>query len=203
MIAQNAFSLLLATLVAADLAQSGLKVVQLFRTPDLVAGVSPLDSFSTPSAAAAILKEEAETLLFDYAAARDAACASDRSATHGSRQIMKEQHPEADLVSRIQPLEKLYTTVQDLNLELYQKLLVVYSENHLENELVDTFLLLLQNAPERPEVLSWVRIALDCSQHCGRTEELEDAVHHALRFHPNLKTAAPLADLMQACEAAH
>jgi hypothetical protein len=99
-------------------------------------------------------------------------------------------------------LEKLYANVEHLNLELYQKLLLVYSENQFDNKLIDTFLRLLEDAPDRPEVLSWVRIALDSSLRCDRSEEVEDALRHALRFHRNLKTAEPLEALVRAWESA-
>jgi hypothetical protein len=215
-LARGAFCLLLAGLVLADLARSGIEAGQYLRTPILLAGVSPLDSFSKPSTAAAILKQEAETLLFEYTEARNATSTQDPSVMEGSRHAANQGQPathpihftgfargSALEVARIRPLERLQVTAQNLNLELYQDLLFVYSENHFDNELVDTFLRLLRVSPECPEVLQWVRAALDSSQPCGRTMEVEDALQHTLRFHPTLKTAAQLAALKQSWDAEH
>jgi hypothetical protein len=215
-VVRGAFFLLLGGLVLIDLARSGIKAGQYFRMPVLLAGVSPLDSFSEPSTAAAILKQEAEMLLFEYTEARNGASAHYPSVRQnpkrGANQGQPASYPlqfsgfergSALDVARIRPLEKLQATVQNLNLELYRDLLVVYSENHFDNELVDTFLRLLRVSPECPEVLQWVRIALDSSQPCGRTEEVQDALQHTLRFHPTLKTAAQLAALKQSWDAEH
>jgi hypothetical protein len=215
-VARDGYCLLLAALIVADLARYGFRVGQYLRTPVLVAGVSPLDSFSEPSTAAAILKQEAESLLFDYTEARDTVWSSAASAGHDSRPTGSRGNVESNPsrfagcargsvleVSRIRPLEELQATIQDLNLEVYQKLLVVYSENHLDNELLDTFLRLLEVAPDCPEVLDWVRIALDSSQHCDRTEEVQEALLHTIRFHPTLKTAPRLAALKESWETTH
>jgi hypothetical protein len=96
------------------------------------------------------------------------------------------------VVSRIQPLEELRAMIQDLSVDLDRKLLVLYSENRFENQLLDRFLQFLHEAPERQELLIGAPSLLDCSRRCGRTEELEDAVRHLARFHPNLKTAKEL-----------
>jgi hypothetical protein len=210
----NSCYLLLAILIFADLARSGFRASEYLHGPVLVAGVSPLDSFSEPSTAAAILKEEAEKLLFEYTEARNAAWSGeipvglDSVQTGAQTSVESNPHRFAGFVrgsalelSRVRPLEKLQITVRDLNLEVYQKLLVVYSENHFDNELVNTFLNLLNDAPERPEVLDWVRITLERSQDCQRTQEVQDALQHTLRFHPDLKTAVRLRDLKETWDA--
>jgi hypothetical protein len=215
-VARDGYCLLLAALIVADLARFGFKAVQYLHAPVLMAGVSPLDSFSEPSTAAAILKQEAESLLFDYTEARNKVWSSAASAGHDPRPTNNEGNIESNPsrfagcvrgsafeVARIRPLQELQTTVQDLNLDVYQKLLVVYSENHFDNELLDTFLRLLQVAPERPELLDWVRIALDSSQHCDRTAEVEEALVHTIRFHPTLNTASRLAALKESWEITH
>src|SRR5215468_5540421 len=84
-VSRNISYLLLAALIAGDLARSGFMAAQYLHTPVLVAGVSPLDSFSEPSTASAILKQEAEALLLDYTEARNAAWSScEVSGDHGS-----------------------------------------------------------------------------------------------------------------------
>jgi hypothetical protein len=205
MIAGRTSYLLLAALIVAGLARSGFKAGQYLYAPVLMAGVSPLDSFSEPSTAAAILKQEAESLMFVYTEARDTELSRVALADHGSRPIRFAGFARGSVleVSRIRPLEDLQATVQDLNVDVYQKLLVVYSQNHFDNELLDTFLRLLQVAPERPEVLGWVRTALDSSQHCDRREELQEALVHTIRFHPTLRTAPRLAALKESWEVTH
>jgi Glu-tRNA(Gln) amidotransferase subunit E-like FAD-binding protein len=178
---RSAFLLVLTAFVSAELMQSAFHASQFFRTPHLVAGVSPLDSFSQPAVASAILKEQAEQLLFDYTQVRDSAS-------------------KANLLSSIRPLQNLHAGVRYVDIDLVEKLLVVYSDNHFDRELVDSFLQFLQSAPESPEVLQWVRYALDSAEHCNRTEEVEDAIRHVVRFHPNLKTTGQLNALMQAWE---
>jgi hypothetical protein len=213
-VARGAFYVLLGGLVLADLGRSAIKAGRYFRTPVLLAGISPLDSFSEPAIAAAILKQEAEKLLFEYTEARNDASTPDASVVEGFQHAASQGQPATNPIhfagfvrgsaldaARIRPLEKLQGTVQNLNVELYQELLVVYAENHFDNELVDTFLRFLRVAPECPEVLQWVRTALDSSQPCGRTEEVQDALQHTLRFHPTLKTAAQLAALKRSWDA--
>ncbi len=210
-VARSAFYLLLAAMIAVDVTRSAFQAGQFFRKPDPAADVAPLDSFSEPALAAAILKQQAESC---YTRARNAAWDFALSPLHDPRQAGNRRQPGGGpaglagsgrgvppAVSWLQPLEELRATIQDLDVNLDRKLLVVYSENRLENQLLDRFLQFLHEAPERPEVLDWVPSSLDCSGHCGRTEELEDAVGHLVRFHPNLKTAKQLTARVQAWEA--
>jgi hypothetical protein len=90
--------------------------------------------------------------------------------------------------------------VRDLHLNLDQKLLVIYSENNLDDEFLNLFLQMFQGAPDCPEALSWARCALDCSQHLHRTQEVEEAIRHLLHFHSELKTAAQLTILLELWE---
>jgi hypothetical protein len=208
---KSVFYLLLAAMIAVDLARSAFRAGQFFRKPDSVADVCLLDSFSEPAVAAAILKQRAESC---YAQARNGAWDPAHSAVHDPRPAGNDQPPRhapagpagfgsgsPPVGSWIQPLEELRATIQDLNVDLDQKLLVVYSENRLENQLLDLFLQLLHEAPERQEVLNWLPSSLDCSRRCGRTEELEDAVRCLVRFHPDLKTARQLTARVRAWEA--
>jgi len=207
---KSVFYLLLAALIAVDLTRSAFRAGRLFRKPDAVADVS-LDSFSEPAIAAGILKHQAESC---YAQARTAAGDFALSPVHDPRQARNDQPPRGGPVGPagfgrgspavapgIQSLEELRAMTQDLNVDLDGKLLVLYSENRLEDQLLDRFLQLLHEAPESQELLIWVPFLLDCSRRVGRTEEMEDAVRHLVRFHPNLKTAKELTALVQAWEA--
>jgi len=210
-VGRRAFYLLLAALVAVDLTRSAFHAAQWLRKPDPVADVAALDSFSEPALAAAILKQRAESC---YTQARNAAWDSALSPFHDPLQAGNGRRPGQNAAGLAGPgrgfppvapwlaaLEELRATIQDLDVDLDQKLLVIYSEHRLDNQLLDRFLQFLHEAPERKEVLEWVPSSLDCSQHCGRTEELADALQHLVRFHPNLKTAKRLSARVQAWEA--
>jgi hypothetical protein len=209
--ARSAFYLLLAALIAVELTRSAFQAATFFRKPDPVADVWGLDSFSEPALAAAILKQRAESC---FAQARNAAWDYDLSPVHDPRQAANGLRQDRGFAGLAGPergsppqvpwlahLEELRATIQDLNIDLDQKLLVIYSENRLENQFLDRFLQLLCEAPNRQEVLDWAPASLECSLHCGRTEELEDALRHLARFHPNLKTTKRLAARVQAWEA--
>jgi hypothetical protein len=191
----------------ADLAQSGFRAVLYFHNSGLTPGVTYLDSFSEPSMAVAILKQEAEKLMMNYTQARDEASTlqvpmtvqpapsvhSNHSAFNPSTIQFRGFARGSPLeTSSIQPIERLHAAVRDLEIELELKLLVIDWENSFEHELVDGFLLLLRQAPENLEALEWLPTALDSAQHCGRTEEVEDALQEALLFHPHLKTAVQM-----------
>jgi len=213
-IVRSTFYLLLAALIAVHLIRIAFNDSRFFRAADPLGGASSLDSFSEPATAAVILKRQAESLLLDYTEARNAA--SEVAPTYLPNHREVDSHNKvpqeytgfagfgrgsASEVSRIQPLEQLHATMQDMTIDLDQKLLVVFSENHFENQLLDRFLQFLQEAPERPAVLEWVNRALDYSRDCGRTEELEDALEHTVRFHPELKTTRQLKALVESWEA--
>lgn len=85
-VVRSVFYLLLAALIAVDLTRTAFNASRFFRAPDVLAGVSPLDSFSEPATAAAILKRQAESLLFDYTEARNSASEVALSRIHDPRQ---------------------------------------------------------------------------------------------------------------------
>jgi hypothetical protein len=209
-IVRGGFYLLLGTLVGIDLAGSGFNASQYFHKSRPVERISALDSFSAPSTAVVVLRQEAEALLFDYTESRDNAwdIRDSRPAIKTDVELDKVdrfrgfRRGSSPEITTIRPLEMLQASVRSLDLDLCQKLLMIYSENHYENELVDTFLRMLKT-PECPEVLQWVRIALDCSQRCNRTAEVLDALQHTLRFHPNIRTAESLDTLLQAWQKKH
>jgi hypothetical protein len=188
---RKGFYLLLSALILVDLTTSGYGLVRyLFSAPQLTE-VPMLDSFSPSSTAVAALKKEAKVLLLDYTEARDSAGPSgNTSSTKGS----------VDKASSVRRIEKLQAMIRDVDLEITQELLLVYHENKRDNELVSTFLGLLQEFPESPEVLEWVRITLTSSQRCGRTREVQAVLEHTVRYFPTLKTQPQLIALMREWE---
>jgi hypothetical protein len=212
-VVRSVFFSLLATLIALDLAVSVFKAGQFLRRSRPVSGISSLDSFSSSGTAVALLNQEAERLFADYIQARDDMSEDERALVLGPAQVRADS-PEVSKpigfprfsknlrgeASWFQPLVDLRATVRDLHLNLDQKLLLIYSENHLDDEFLNLFLQMFQGAPDCPEALEWVRCALDCSQHLHRTQEVEEAIRHQLRFHSELKTAAQLAFLLEEWE---
>ena len=205
------FYILLGSLILVDLTASGFRAVQNLFTVPQSNEILKFDSFSAPSVALATLDKQAKILLSDYTDARNSAV-SEYSALGAQVEPAINPgrggfsgFPRGSIVemTRIKPIEELHALVQDLNLELEQQLLLIDYENHYENELINTFLSLLREAPESPEILSWVSIALDCSQRCSRTEEVQDALAHLLRYHPNLKTSAQITALKADWQRAH
>jgi hypothetical protein len=176
-----------------------------FRPDDLRDGVAFFDSFSDPSVACAILKQEAERLLLIYcehfdheqaAKARQAGAGRELAAQLATHQMADPLPATGDRpglqTSVIQSLTAFDAQVQDLNLDLGRKLLVIYARQHLWNEFLDRYLQIVRERPGRDEVLVWARLALDCSRKCGRAEEVADVLQHVVRFHPESRTAERL-----------
>jgi hypothetical protein len=65
---------------------------------------------------------------------------------------------------------------------------------------LDSYLGLLREDTGAPDVVTWEWSALNCSRECGRTEELVDALQHAIRFHPELKTHHGLSETLDSWE---
>jgi hypothetical protein len=79
-------------------------------------------------------------------------------------------------------MRALDAQVQELALDLDHMLLATYFQNHLWNEFVDRFLQFAQKSPGRAHTLAWAWSALECSQKCGREEEVTDFLRHRARF---------------------
>ncbi len=211
------FNLLLLLFVFWLLADPEWRVRQFLRSSNSP-GEQPieLDSFSRPCIARAVLANEAERLLGAYTGARDG---------HDELQALLQQKPELfgkqtlhyaaqlteDAVkdyfipqsSTIGPLEDLHQQIEELHGDLDRKLLVVYSQNGRWNEFLDRYLHLLRTEPEHRAVLNWVRTALVCSQRCGRSDELLDALGDVIRFHGDLKTVPSLRATLNEWRSAH
>lgn len=196
---RNWLYLSLTVLVLLDLLDTAARFGQSFRTADVLAGVAPLDSFSEPAIAATLLRREADTLFSSFTEARNdaeypGAIPLNQAATSRMRNPPDAGGPKLSEMSAaesqlLQRLEKLRATIRELNQEIDEKLLVIDTKTRNANELVDCFLELLHNCPERPEILEWVGPALDSAASSGRSDELRDALEHVLRFQRSLPTA--------------
>jgi hypothetical protein len=165
---------------------------------DLANCAPALDSFSEPSVALAVLKQEAELLMLSYderkaqaEAARAASlwngvAASDRTAFGlGSNWSGVLNSPAARQAAALKLLAKLHAEVEDLEMDLNRKLLTAYSQNASCNEFLDCYVRLVQQLPAPSAVALWTPYALECARKCGRGEEVTDALHHAIRFQQN------------------
>lgn len=197
--------LALIALEACRLAATSTKTGDAFRPDDLLDGIASFDSFSEPSVACAILRQEAERLQLVYrehqdqevtSQARLARLGVEPAARPGTGQTSDPLMPSGNQAgwqaSSIQSLNALDAQVQDLERSLSRTLLMVYAHQHLWNEFVDRYLQLVREGPAREEVVVYFRCALDCSLKCGRTEEVVDLLRHIVRFHPELNTAERL-----------
>jgi hypothetical protein len=171
--------------VAAASSRSG----QPFRPDELGDGVAVFDSFSEPSVACAILRQEGERLLSVYCEQWCAEQATQAGQAGAGRELAAQPGTQASVIQSLTGLDR---QVQDFNFNLGLNLLVVYARQHLWNEFVDRYLQIVQERPGRGEIVTWARVALDCSQKCGRAEEVADVLEHVVRFHPELRTAEGL-----------
>jgi len=175
--------------------------------------VHEFDSFSRPSIAAAILKQEAGRLFV--------ACAEQQGelgeagelglgSVHQPRATASRHPPGPDKgrsdghstagvpqAPAIQPLASLRQENQELGIDLDRKLIAVYYQNCSWNACLDCYLHLLQGAPENPVVVCWARTALLVSEKSGRTDEVLDAMQHVTRFHRDVKTARGLTSVVE------
>ena len=130
--ARSAFYLLLATLIAVEVTRSAFQAARFFHKPDPVADCRDWIPFPNQPSTAAILKQRAESC---YAQARNAAWDYALSPVHGPRQAangLRQDRGFAGLagpdrgsppqVPWLAPLEELRATIQDLNIDLDQKL---------------------------------------------------------------------------------
>ncbi len=193
--------LLLLALLVWRLAGDGFNPNRLFRVPDLANSAPALDSFSEPSVGLAVLKQEAERLMLVYDQDSDqvkasrsvplqAGVATGTRAEPGSisSSPLAFRLPAAPEVSALEGFLTLRANVRDLDLELDWKLMEVYCLNDWYDEFLDCYLQLVTQLPldHKPGIEVWTSYALGCAEKCGRPEEVTDALHHAIRFHPKL-----------------
>ena len=199
------FCLALTVLLVYRLAAVSAKTSDPLRPGDLLDDPTSFDAFSEPSVACAILRQEAERLLWVYREDWDREQASQRQRNGGdvepgarpgagqSTELLTTSANRSGLQTpSIESLRVLDAQVQDVQLSLTLKLLLVYADYQMWNEFVDRYLQLLREWPGRSDSALFVNLALEGAEKCGRTEELADALQHIARFHPELKSCDDL-----------
>jgi hypothetical protein len=210
------FCLLLLALLGWRLAEGGFNPSRIFRAGDAVDSTSLLDSFSEPSVGLAVVKREAERLMINYTQNRDEvemhqlaqlpqlsySAAVGTSLAPGSVESWPAavKNAAAREAFALKQLAKLRAEVQDLELDLELKLMTAYSYRESCNELLDCYLRLVQQAPERPWVQWWRQSALECARKCGREEELADALRHVIQFQEGLYGAGEMRTVLEEWE---
>jgi hypothetical protein len=167
------------TVLVAPLAGPRSLASRFFPPADLADGPPPLDSFSAPAVACAILEQETQRLW-----------RADQIARLDQVQNSPGQHGRKVAQPGSQPLMALAARVQDLALDLNSQLMGVELEDQSWDGVVDRYLSLIYQAPERNEARAWARCALDCARQCGRAAEVAGAMRHVLRSRPQLRGAA-------------
>jgi hypothetical protein len=203
------FCLALTVLLVYRLAAVSAKTSDPLRPGDLLDDPTSFDAFSEPSVACAILRQEAERLLWVYREDWDREQASQRQRNGGdvepgarpgagqSTELLTTSANRSGLQTpSIESLRVLDAQVQDVQLSLTLKLLLVYADHQMWNEFVDRYLQLPREGPGRAKAALFVRLALDCSEKCGRTEEVVDALQHMVRFHPELKSSEGVKEVL-------
>ena len=155
-------------------------------------GLSQLDSFSEPAVAATLLKFEANRVFSDYIEHLDAPLPAP-AVEVGS------VGPHLDTL--LAGLEELHHQVRDLDTDLDHMLIAVYQKNSLEKEFLEHYLEHLRTHQEDPFLVSAAWQALVRAERCQRTGELLDAIADISAFHPELKSGASLARVVQEWQA--
>jgi hypothetical protein len=159
-------------------------------TWEVADGSLPLDSFSQPSLALALLKQEAARLLAAYLQQRDQVSPAEHEAVPPLQ--------DSRLDAAMAPVARLHRQIEELGFDLDCRLLWLYAENHRHREFLDRYLHLVQEAPRRTEVAVWYAYAFAAARGCGRSEELADALEHVVRFRERAGTVQTLAGLLEA-----
>jgi hypothetical protein len=124
-----------------------------------------LDSFSEPSVACALLKQEATRLLLLYREQHDRqkpkpAAQSDRDGDlaprpgpHQTTEYLAAGNPAGSQSSEVQSLLALDGLICDLHLDLSHKVLQVHLDQHSWNQFVDRYLEVVRGNPARDEAV--------------------------------------------------
>lgn len=143
--------------------------------------VCHLDSFSEPSLASSILRQQSDRLLLSYTPHQQI---TTRAGTTQRLQI--------DNRSITKQIEELQHEVATLDSDLDRGLMIIYFDNHLWSEFLDRYLHLVHTEPQSANVLMWAWPALTCSKNCNRTDEVFAELKNLTQFHPTLKTISGL-----------
>lgn len=176
--------------------------------------VPDLDSFSEPSVAAAILKKQAADLIREYEKSQEEKCQiscpgqNDDSiaASCGSGQFRPENpsrgiDPQGVPKSAPEWIRRIREAIRQreeaLGMdELEDQLLRICQEQKQWNEFIDAYLQLLGRRPGSDIAVAWLRIALDYSAYCDRTEEMREVLEHLARFHRDRKLARRIKNVL-------
>ena len=144
-----------------------------------------LDSFSEPSLASAILRRKAQGLMTSYTEYRPITISTGE---------LEQRQPGAKGI--IENVEELRRDVCAAEAELDADLMVIYFDNQRWNQFLDRYLHFIHSNPESPNVLPWAWPALTFSKRCNRTEEVYCELENLTHFHPTLKTAPGLTNVL-------
>lgn len=206
----TAFGLvLLAALLQWESAGSGFRSSEVSGLATLVDGAPPLDSFSQPTLACAILQQHIFRLRLTYLEAREDAtkAPSPPLLCRGAAPPKNEQQSEACcgakgkmapiLESVVRQLDELHSELQQLHIYLDRELMSIDYENELWDQHVDAFLQLLRLSPQSAE-LNLGRV-LTAAERCGRSEEVKEALRQAIEFDQDRKEAENLKAMLDSC----
>jgi hypothetical protein len=170
---------------------------------DLLKEPALLDSFSEPSVACALLKQEADRLLLVYSDKRNLEAVSQQVETPSRLEVAKQIHlrgartcvatsrnPPGSQIPEMQALLDLDQRVCELHLDLSRKALKIYLDEQLWDRFVDRYLQIVGEWPDRWEVRTYFADALECAEKCGRAKELASALGQLSQAHPELRTFA-------------
>jgi len=175
------------------------------------------DCFSEPSVAVGILRSEAERTFSDVLQAIELEQEShdDRLPAGPSidcregtgliqrKQVFEESVPSpARVAAAVKEMEELYLRVAALKSDLDRKRMTLYFLDHRSDKFLNSYLNLLEEAPDDGNVVVWARYALKCSQECGRKEETLDALRHMTCLRPELNTASLLRSVLEDLQSA-
>jgi hypothetical protein len=139
------------------LADAGLAASRLVRPAPPTEALLQFDSFSRPSVAIALIKQEAERLLTDTIAHDDnhvmqtpgANSLPPRRPNDSASDLMgtpSGDYPDSDDIV-LQPLEHLQRNVENLDSDLDRKLMTVYSKQRLWSKFLDRYLHYVSSEP--------------------------------------------------------
>jgi hypothetical protein len=166
--------------------------------------VCRFDSFSEPSIAAAVLRQEADRLLGAYLQEDPQNLnfgPGSPNPTDPARPALGQCPIERS--PSIPAIQNLQKEVHALDSDLDRALMVIYFRERSWNNFLDCYLHFLQTDPQSAFVLILTRSALIGSENCGRTDEVLDALAHFTKLHGELKSTQLVRGMLEQWKAAH
>jgi len=210
--------LILVALLVWRLAADGFNANWLFGPPVSAKSVPALDSFSEPSVGLALLRQRAADLMFAYQEDRNQSRApqseplQEGTATGAgarpspiSSSPIAFNRPAPPEVPALREFWQLRAELRDLDLDLDWKLMGVNCMNGWDVQFLDCYLRLVAQLPleHKPGIEVWTPYALRCAEKRGRAQEVTDALHHAIRFHPKLPGTRAMKEGLDQWETEH